>query len=109
MFQATSENKERFMAAYKSVGCSESSRYMIDRRDSSSANIDVLPKKTRTTENYTTAKERFKVMMGTDGDDDDFEHAETMYILRCLDTSCSVFSLFTALNYYFSHNINSIS
>ena len=76
------------MAAYKSVGCSESSRYMIDRRDSSSANIDVLPKKTRTTENYTTAKERFKVMMGTDGDDDDFEPKQctffVVWILRAL-------------------------
>ena len=77
------------MAAYKSVGCSESSRYKIeDRRDSSSANIDVLPKKTRTTENNTTAKERFKVMMGTDGDDDDFEPKQytffVVWILRAL-------------------------
>ena len=50
LFKATSENKERFMAAYKSVGCSESSRYKIDRKDSSLANIDVLPKKTKATE-----------------------------------------------------------
>lgn len=65
-------------------------------------------KKVRKVEDYPTAKIIVTQMLGIEGDKDMFVFAETMYILRCLDTACNSSSLFSGLNHYASDLINGI-
>jgi hypothetical protein len=47
-------------------------------------------------------------MIGEDGDEDTFQHHETKYVLRCLDTACTSSSLCAGFDHYESTLINSI-
>jgi hypothetical protein len=108
-FKVTEERREAFYKAYQTGDSSLVSVFKKElKSDSASLDLVSMTKKVRKTVDYTIAKERFKAMMGEDGELDDFEYVETMYILRCLDTECSSSSLFAALNYYSAARINDI-
>ena len=108
-FQPTSANKKAFQVAYKGVSSSQGPIFKGERKsDFAAGSPSITTKKVRGTPKYQQAKERFKEMMGTAGDEDGHEHGETMYILRCLDTECSEASLYQALSYYSSDLINTI-
>jgi hypothetical protein len=78
------------------------------RSDYSTGAYEPSIKKVRKSGEYPVAQAKFKNMLGDEGDDNVFKHKETMYILRCLDTSCTVSSLFAGLNHYPHSLINSI-
>ena len=65
-------------------------------------------KKVRKVPDYPNAKKKIKNMLGEEGKVDTFIHWQTMYILRCLDTSCSVSSLYAGLDHYESNLVNNI-
>jgi len=109
-FQATPMNKVAFKTAYESLGSPTGKNIFKSERksDFESGNYKATITKVRKAAKYPVAAAQFKQMMGTEGDEDEYEHGETMYILRCLDTDCSGSSLFGALDYYPSGLINSI-
>ena len=86
-----------------------SSNFKSERKSDFSTGAYVASiKKNRKAPEYPIAHAKFKVMLGAEGDVDEFQHKETLYILRCLDTSCSISSLFAGLDNYTSSLINNI-
>jgi hypothetical protein len=83
--------------------------FKLERKsDFSTGAYEASIKKVRKVPEYPIAKEKVKKMLGNEGDADEFENSETMYVLRCLDTDCSSTSLFAGLSHYRSGIINSI-
>ena len=78
------------------------------KSDYSTGTYESSIKKIRKVLEYPAAKHEVTKMIGEDGDPDNFDHIETMYILRCLDTDCSSSSLFAGLTHYSSSLINDI-
>ena len=78
------------------------------KSDFSTGAYEASIKKNRKTPEHPIAHAKFKAMLGAEGDVDEFQHKETMYILRCLDTSCTISSLFAGLDNYPSWLINDI-
>jgi len=101
-------DKSVFSHMFSPKGTSTSSFKPERKSDFSTGSYESSIKKIRKAPEHHIAHAKFKAMMGAEGDEDEFFHKETMYILRCLDTSCSVSSLFAGLEHYPSWIINGI-
>ena len=90
-------------------GKSTSTTFRSEKKsDFSTGAYEASIKKVRKAPEHPIAHEKFKAMLGAEGDVDTFQHKETMYILRCLDTSCTISSLFAGFDNYPSSLINNI-
>ena len=89
---------------------SNKSTFKAERKsDYSTGAYEASVKKTRKIPEYLSAKMQVTKMLGTEEASLDYKHnIETMYILRCLDTDCSISSLFAGLDNYPSCLINDI-
>lgn len=68
-------------------------------------------KKVRKFPDFPNAKNKVQLMIdieGVEGEKDSFVHWQTMYILRCLETSCTSTSLYFGLDHYDSTLVNNI-
>jgi hypothetical protein len=83
--------------------------FKLERKsDFSPGTYEASIKKVRKIPEYPIAKGKVTKMLGNEGDADEFQNPETMYVLRCLDTECSSTSLFAGLSHYRFGIINSI-
>jgi len=97
-----------FSPIFSPKGASTSTFKLERKSDFSTGAYEASIKKNRKAPEHPIAHAKFKAMLGAEGDVDEFKHKETMYILRCLDTSCSISSLFAGLDNYPSLLINNI-
>lgn len=104
-FQPTTANKRDFEQAYL-PGMANKPAQFKRLHKSDFALTSLLPKKARLASDYERAKVRCVEMLGKS--DEDQGNDPRSYILRCVVTDCSPYSLYQALDYYSVEMINKI-